>query len=80
MRFRTDDSFDGYVYQSKFDTKADEWMEIKIPFSDFKPTFRGYTLSDKPALKSKNIEQLGFLIADKQFGKFELNIDWVKFY
>ena len=30
--------------------------------------------------QSKKIKQIGILIADKQFGKFELNIDWVKLY
>jgi NADH dehydrogenase [ubiquinone] 1 alpha subcomplex assembly factor 1 len=80
LRFRTDYNFDGISYQAKFKTDADDWKEYKIPLSDFKPTFRGKTLSDKPKLESKNIKQIGILIADKQFGKFELDIDWIKFY
>jgi hypothetical protein len=80
LRFRTDINFDGISYQTKFKTEAGEWKKYKIPFSDFKPTFRGRTLSNKPELESKNIKQIGILIADKQFGKFELNIDWIKLY
>ena len=80
LRFRTDTNFDGVSYQAKFKTESGEWKEYKIPFSDFKPTFRGNTLSNKPKLESKDIKQIGILIADKQFGKFELNIDWVSFY
>ena len=80
LRFRTDINFDGISYQAKFKTELGEWKECKIPLSDFKPTFRGKILSDKPKLESKNIKQIGILIADKQFGKFELNIDWIKFY
>jgi len=80
LRFRTDENFDGISYQAKFKTEAGEWKEYKIPLIDFKPTFRGTTLSNKPKLESKNIKQIGILIADKQFGKFELNIDWVSFY
>ena len=80
LRFRTNNSFDGFSYQAKFKPDSNEWKEYKIPFSDFKPTFRGNTLSDKPELASKNIKQMGILIADKQFGKFELNIDWINFY
>jgi monofunctional biosynthetic peptidoglycan transglycosylase len=80
LRFRTDINFDGISYQAKFKTELGEWKEYKIPLSDFKPTFRGKILSDKPKLESKNIKQIGILIADKQFGKFELNIDWIKFY
>lgn len=80
LRFRTDNDFDGISYQAKFKTHLAEWKEYKIPLSDFKPTFRGSTLSNKPKLKSNDIKQIGILIADKQFGKFELNIDWIKFY
>jgi NADH dehydrogenase [ubiquinone] 1 alpha subcomplex assembly factor 1 len=80
LRFRTDTNFDGISYQAKFKTEPGEWKEYKIPLSDFKPTFRGNTLSNKPKLESKDIKQIGILISNKQFGKFELNIDWVKFY
>lgn len=80
LRFRTDNNFDGISYQAKFKTEAGEWKEYKIPLSEFKPTFRGMTLSNKPKLESKNIKQIGILISDKQFGKFELNIDWIKLY
>jgi hypothetical protein len=80
LRFRTDINFDGISYKAKFETISGEWKEYKIPFSKFKPTYRGKNLSNKPKLESKEIKQIGILIADKQFGKFELNIDWIKFY
>lgn len=80
VRFRTNRNFDGYAYQAKFQTEKDNWIEYKVPFSDFKPTFRGRTLDNKPKLESKNIEQIGLLIADYQFGQFSLDIDWIKLY
>jgi len=80
LRFRTDKNFDGYSYQTKFKTDSGEWKEYKLPFGEFKPTYRGNTLSNKPKPESKDIKQIGILIADKQFGKFELNIDLIKFY
>lgn len=79
LRFKTDKNFDGISYQAKFKTDPGEWKEHKIPLSDFKPTFRGNTLYNKPKLEAKDIKQMGILIADKQFGKFELVIDWIKF-
>ncbi len=79
LRFRTDNNFDGISYQAKFKTEANEWKEYKIPLSEFKPTFRGNTLSNKPKLESKDIKQIGILIADKQYGKFELTLDWIYF-
>jgi monofunctional biosynthetic peptidoglycan transglycosylase len=79
LRFRTNKNFDGYSYQAKFKTEPGEWKEYTIPFSEFKPTFRGNTLSNKPKLESKDIKQIGILIADKQFENFELTIDWIHF-
>ena len=80
IRFRTNTNFDGYTYQAKVKTEKDAWKEVKIPFTAFKPTFRGYTLSNKPPLVFNDIAQIGILIADKQSGNFEITIDWIKFY
>ncbi len=80
LRFRTNKNFDGYAYQAKIKTEKDKWKEYNISFNDFKPTFRGYTLDDKPVLKSDDIAQIGLLISDRQSGYFELSIDWIKLY
>ena len=80
IRFRTNRNFDGYAYQTKIQTKKDEWIEFDLLFSDFKPTWRGYTLKNKPELRSEDIAQIGILIADKQTGSFEIQMDWIKFY
>lgn len=80
IRFRTNNNFDGYAYESKIQTKKDSWEEFRIPFKNFKPTFRGYTLNNKPMLESQNIVQIGILIAEKQSGEFSIDMDWVKFY
>ena len=80
LRFRTSSNFDGYAYQAKFQTEENEWKEFKIPFSSFEPTWRGQTLSGKPELESQNIAQIGILIADYQFGKFSMDMDWIKMY
>jgi hypothetical protein len=75
LRFRTTAVFDGYAYQAKFQTKEESGIEYKLPFSSFEPTYRGRTLANKPRLESKNIVQIGLLIADYQFGKFSIDID-----
>lgn len=80
LRFRTNTNLDGISYQTKFNTEPGKWKEYKVPLSNFKPIYRGVALSNKPKLESKNIKQIGVLIADKQFGKFNLNIDWIRFY
>lgn len=80
LRFRTDKNYDGVSYQAKFKSDKKEWIEFKIPFKDFKPTYRGRFVPSQPELKSNDIRQCGILIADEQWGNFELEIKWVKFY
>jgi monofunctional biosynthetic peptidoglycan transglycosylase len=80
IRFRTNGESDGSAYQFKIKTTNEKWKEFKIPFEDFEPTFRGSVLRNKPALKSKDITQMGILISDEQAGAFQLDLDWVKFY
>lgn len=80
LRFRTNKNYDGISYHAKFNSDSDVWREVRIPFEEFKPTFRGRIVSDQPDLKSNSIRQVGILIADNQFGEFELKIKWIKFY
>jgi NADH dehydrogenase [ubiquinone] 1 alpha subcomplex assembly factor 1 len=80
LRFRTDDNFDGISYQSKFSTENGIWREFNLPFKEFKPTFRGMILTPFKELQSENIKQIGILISDKQYGEFQLEIDWIKLY
>jgi monofunctional biosynthetic peptidoglycan transglycosylase len=77
---RTDDLFDGVSHQAVFATKTGEWQIVKIPFTDFMPTYHGRRLSEDKRLKREFIRKLGFLISDKQNGVFRLEIDWIKAY
>ena len=74
LRVRTSDRFDGMAYKVDFETKKDAWLEFRFPWNVFTATFRGRTIEDAPSLKPLNIRQIGFLIADKQEGSFELEI------
>jgi hypothetical protein len=80
LRLRTNNRFDGIAYQGEFETDGKGWQEIPIPFSSFDPTFRGRTVTGAPAMDTKNIQQISFMIADKQAGRFELEIAWVRAY
>jgi hypothetical protein len=74
LALRLSDDFDGDVYQSSFATQAGEWREIELPFAAFVPTFRGRKIPGAPPLDPAHIRSVGFLIADKQVGKFALEI------
>lgn len=80
LRFRTNNNYDGVSYQVKFESAKDEWKEFKFPFKHFKPTFRGRFVPNRPELESHNIRQVGIMIADEQWGNFELDMKCIKFY
>lgn len=80
LRLHTSDGFDGIAYQASFDSTPDKWQEVSIPFSEFRPTFRGRLLTDVEPLDTGGIRQLGLMIADRQEGPFRLEIDWIGAY
>ncbi|WP_309733036.1 CIA30 family protein [Chamaesiphon sp. OTE_75_metabat_556] len=45
---RTETKWDGVGYAYSFDTIANEWMTIQVPFADLVPIFRAKTVSDAP--------------------------------
>lgn len=66
-------------YWADFETRDGAWSKVDVPFSSFKPQFRGYQL-DGPALDPRKIEGMGLMIYDKQDGPFELHLGSVSAY
>ena len=67
----------GVLYRAEIDTKANHWLEVKLPFSAFKPTRFGQVLSGYPLERGK-IEHFGFIIANKRAETFKLELDWIR--
>jgi hypothetical protein len=63
--------FESYVHQ--FSTSGD-WENLKLSIREFYPQYRGRKLNI-PNFNFKTIEQLSFLISNKQEEDFELLID-----
>jgi peptide-methionine (R)-S-oxide reductase len=80
LRLRDDDRLDGPAYEAGFETVADTWITVQIPFANLRPTLRGRRLRNRPALTGAAVRQIGFMISDKQEGPFRLEIDWIKAY
>lgn len=80
FRLRMSDRFDAIAYRAEFETQADTWTTLSIPFTAFEPTFRGQRVPGAPELRPERIVQIGFLIADKQAGPFRLSIGGVRAY
>ncbi len=67
---------DSQSYITYFET-TDEWQEITILLRDLYPTFRGRRL-DQPNFNHNSIQELGFLIGNKNPQDFELLIDKIE--
>lgn len=66
-------------FSGKFDTTKGEWKQVKVPFSEFRGGWRGRDLPDEK-LNPAVIERVGIILADKNPGPFELQVDWIRTY
>ena len=78
VRLRTDRQFDGIAYMSEFSTVEGEWREVRLPLTDFRPTFRGRRPQRAQPLSPADVRQIGLLLADKRPGAFRLDVDWIR--
>jgi NADH dehydrogenase [ubiquinone] 1 alpha subcomplex assembly factor 1 len=77
LRIRTEETGYGIAYTSLFDTRADTWQEVYIPFSEMVPLYRGYVVNAAGPLNPVSIRSFGLMMADKQEGTFSLEVDWI---
>jgi monofunctional biosynthetic peptidoglycan transglycosylase len=80
LRLRTDDGPDGVAYQAGFEAPEGETRTVHVPFSAFRPTFRGRVLRNGEPLDPSRIVQIGFLIADGHEGPFRLRLQQIGAY
>jgi monofunctional biosynthetic peptidoglycan transglycosylase len=78
LRLRTNQLFEGAAYRALFQPPAGEWQRVGLPWQAYEAVFRGRRLEDAPPLDPDTIQQVGFLIADKQPGPFRLEVAWVE--
>ncbi|ASQ90830.1 CIA30 family protein [Prosthecochloris sp. GSB1] len=80
FRIRNDLMFDGVVYRYDFPTEAEKWINVRMPFDDFQPSFRGRSVPGAPPLDPSRLFQIGFLISQKQEGDFRLEVERIEGY
>lgn len=69
-----------YSYEARFDTRPGEWQTHKLPYSEFKPVFRGNSVRGNPELNADAVIELGFMIQDGQEGPFRLGVSSISVY
>lgn len=78
LNLRTDRGFDGVSYQAAFAPPAGVWVRLRLTIDAFQPSWRGRAVPDAPPLRGARIEQVGLMIADRQFGPFALAIATIR--
>lgn len=79
LRLKDNNSWNGATYTTSFNTEKGSWVERTFGEKDFVAKWRGQTIPDAPPLVLSQVTQLGFLISDKQEGKFEVQIKEIEF-
>ncbi|EFJ43483.1 hypothetical protein VOLCADRAFT_106809 [Volvox carteri f. nagariensis] len=87
LNAKTDADWDGVQYQYDF-VAPPVWGQVDLPFSAFKPTFRGRLVPNRPPLQGQQIRQLGLMvskftadggvISNFRNGSFRLGVRWIK--
>ncbi len=73
FRLRSDESSDGVAWRAAFSTDGSV-QHIELALSNFEPVIRGRLVDPAGPLNAADIHLLGFMIADRQPGPFELKI------
>lgn len=87
---RTDTKWDGIGYSYSFDTIANTWIDIRIPFADLVPVFRAKTLTDGEKIDASQIRSCQLMLSKFEYdgalnpnftpGGFALQIETIKAY
>lgn len=78
VRLRQDGRFDGVAWRAEFDTTG-EWQTVELRYSEFEPVFRGRKVPQAGPVIASMIRQIGFLLADKTPGAFQLEVQSIEF-
>jgi len=78
FRLRQSGRFDGVAWRAEF-SSTEEWQTVEIPYADFEPVFRGRSVPQAGPVVPADIQQIGFLLADKQPGSFWMEVRKIEF-
>ena len=87
---RCEGKWDGISYCYSFNTIANVWITVDIPFSDLIPVFRAKTVSDAGKFDSAKVYSLQLMLSKFEYdgafnptfraGAFQLEIESIKAY
>lgn len=87
---RTDAKWDGIGYSYSFDTVANTWIDVHIPFADLIPVFRAKVVKDAPLIEQSRICSFQLMLSKFEYdgalnpkfspGGFALQLESIKAY
>ncbi|MEA5620510.1 CIA30 family protein [Cronbergia sp. UHCC 0137] len=87
---RAESKWDGVGYSCSFDTVANSWIDITIPFADLIPVFRAKVVKDCPPIDPSEICSLQLMLSKFEYdgalnpkfspGGFALQVESIKAY
>ena len=64
---RTESTWDGVGYSYSFDTVANNWLDIQIPFTDLVPVFRAKIVKDCPPMDVSKVCYLQLMLSKFEY-------------
>ncbi|OLP16369.1 complex I intermediate-associated protein 30 (CIA30) [Leptolyngbya sp. 'hensonii'] len=87
---RDEETWDSVAYASSFDTVADQWLTIQLPFTQMVPVFRAKTVNTARRLNTAQIRSLQLMLSKFEYdgvlnphfvsGEFRLLIQSIRLY
>lgn len=87
---RTETTWDGIGYSYSFDTIANTWIDVNIPFVNLVPVFRAKTVKDCPKIDESKIRSVQLMLSKFEYdgelnpkftpGGFTLELESIKAY
>ena len=87
---RTEARWDGVAYSYSFDTVANTWIDVRVPFADLTPVFRAKTLQDGEPINPSKICSFQLMLSKFEYdgelnpkfspGGFALQVESIKAY
>ncbi|BAZ32305.1 NADH:ubiquinone oxidoreductase complex I intermediate-associated protein 30 [Cylindrospermum sp. NIES-4074] len=85
---RTETAWDGVGYSYSFDTVANTWINIRIPFADLVPVFRAKVVKDCPSIETSKVSSFQLMLSKFEYdgalnpkftpGGFALQVESIK--
>ncbi|MEB3356154.1 MAG: CIA30 family protein [Synechococcales bacterium] len=87
---RDESRWDGVGYSHSFDTMADTWITVRVPFADLIPVFRARTLENAQQVDASRIRAFQLMLSKFEYdgglnptfepGEFRLEVEFIAAY